>query len=181
MRILTILLFLCMHTLSAAVGEFGIRSVVPMTEAQMQSLREIVSEHPEAKALVADITAEAHALLDAEPQPLAVIHYEGLVNTDPKRIATVAKLREMDDVALLLRYWQATGDERAAEALMRFITAWASTYEPTGNDVNENKFVPLFVAYLALRDRFPADNQELVDAWIEDMGTRHARAVKRSN
>jgi hypothetical protein len=175
-----LLLFIFVLPAQAEVGEFDIRSVVPMSVSQMQALRTIAGSHPEARLLVEGVAEEAAALLDAEPQPLAVIHYEGLVNTDPKRIAAVAKLREMDDVALLMRYWQASGDERAAAALQRFITAWATTYRPTGNDVNENKFLPLFEAYEALRENFPAEERERVDAWVGDMAERHATAVRTS-
>ncbi len=169
--------------LQAKVGEFDIREVSPLTEPQLAALRELVREEPQAGEIARDISAEVEArdLLQAEPQPLEVIHYEGLVNTDPRRIATVAKLREMDDVALLVRYWQLTEDAEAADALRRYLVAWASTYEPTGNDVNENKFYPMLVAYEALRDEFPPEERRLVDEWILEMAEMHAEAVRKSD
>ncbi len=169
--------------LQAKVGEFDIREVSPLTEPQLAALRELVREEPRAGEIARDISAEVEArdLLEAEPQPLEVIHYEGLVNTDPRRIATVAKLREMDDVALLVRYWQLTEDAEAADALRRYLVAWASTYEPTGNDVNENKFYPMLVAYEALRDEFPPEERRLVDEWILEMAEMHAEAVRKSD
>lgn len=164
----------------AEVGEFSIPSLQPLNDAQLARLRTLVKTDKEAAQIADEVKRVALPLLDAQPNPLKVIHYEGLVNTDPRRIATVKQLREMGDMGHLMRYWQISGDERAATTLKRFITAWTSTYELTGNDVNENKFYPLLVAYLALRDEFEQEAREKVDAWVEDLGERHAKAVKQS-
>lgn len=171
---------LCTAAAAEEVGEFSIPSVSPLTREQVDELRRLARSDPEAQEIAKEVTAAARPLLDAVPQPLAVIHYEGLVNTDPRRVATVEKLREMGDVARLMRYRQVSGDPRAAAALQRFIVAWATTYRPDGNDVNENKLYPLLVAYHALRDDVPADQRQAVDAWIGDLGGRHARAVENS-
>jgi len=164
-----------------APGEFSIRSVQPLTEEQLARLRRLVQADVEAAALAAAVRQAAEPLLAAQPRPLEAIHYEGLVNTDPRRIATVAQLREMDDVAAVVRYWQVSDDPSAAAMLERFILAWARTYRPTGNDVNENKLYPLLVAYFHLRHRFPPDDQKTVDAWLRDIGERHARAVQSAS
>lgn len=161
-------------------GEFHIPSVQPLSGAQLQRLRALAGSDPSARKLARQIEAEALPLLAAEPHPLREIHYEGLVNTDPRRIATVEKLKEMADVARLMRYWQVSGDARAAEALKRFILAWSSTYVPTGNDVNDNKFHPLMVAYESLRDRFPAPERRAADDWVRRMGELHEEAVRTS-
>lgn len=160
------------------VGDFDIPSVLPLRPAQLTRMRSLAKSDGQAGAVVADLAKTAQPLLSARPNPLEVIHYEGLLNTDARRIATVAKLREMADVATLTRYWQASNDPKAADALMRFARAWSSTYRITGNDVNENKFTPLLVAYFQLRPEHP-DPQ--VDAWVSGLGERHARAVETSD
>jgi hypothetical protein len=86
----------------------------------------------------------------------------------------------MTRAAWLLRYWQASGDQRAAEALRRFITAWFGTYELTGNDVNENKLFPLLVAYRALRETFPEGRRERLDGFVRRLGELHRRQVANS-
>lgn len=162
------------------VGEFEIPAVQPLDEKAQDRLRAFVQTDAEATSVVAQILSEGRPLLDAQPHPLKVVHYEGLVNTDPRRIATVAKLREMGDVARLMRYWQVTGDEKAAETLERFVVAWTGTYLLTGNDVNENKFYPLLVAYFALRDQMAPEETESVDLWVEQLGELHLKAVNQS-
>ncbi len=175
-----VLLILPSLTGAADVGEFSIRPVVPLGVEQVERLRELVAGDAEASALAEEVRTEARPLFGATPQPLARIDYEGLVNTDAKRIATVAKLREMDDVAVLVRDWQVSGDPRAEETLRDFLTAWAATYRPTGNDVNENKLYPLLVAYHHLRGTFEPGDRERIDAWLRSLGELHARAVAES-
>ncbi len=164
----------------AEVGEFEIPPVSPLSPAQLGALRALVADDAEAADLAEQVQAEALPLLDAQPRPLEVIHYEGLVNTDPRRIASVEHLRDMSHAARLMRYWQVSGDERAAQTLRRFIEAWSGTYRLTGNDVNENKLQPLLVAYHALRESFPAERRQAIDGWVEQLGRLHAEAVAES-
>jgi hypothetical protein len=112
---------------------------------------------------------------------LRVIHYDGLVNTDPRRIETVKHLADMDDVAALVEWWQASGDDRAAAQGVKHLVAWARTYEPTGNDVNENKLVPLIVAAGAWRDRLGDDDRAAVESWLLDLAQKHREAGRNAN
>ncbi len=161
-------------------GEFSIPAVVPLRADQIERMRHLIEVEPGAAALGGEARGAAVDLLGEEPEPLEEIHYEGLVNTEPARIATVEKLRKMGDAARLVRYWQVSGDEAAAATLRSWIEAWANTYRPTGNDVNENKLYPLFVAYFYLRPTFDLDRREEIDAWLKTMGKLHAKAVRKT-
>ncbi len=161
-------------------GEFSIPPVLPLSESQVDHLRKLVKSDHEAAKIAEEVKQEALPLLGIEPQPLEVIHYEGLVNTNPKRIACVKKLKQTGDASRLMRYWQVSGDTQAAKTLKKLIIAWAKTYKPDGNDVNENKFHPFLIAYLALREQFNLGEREAVDAWVETLGKLHLRGVKQS-
>ncbi|MBD3241947.1 MAG: hypothetical protein GF331_15260 [Chitinivibrionales bacterium] len=179
-RLLTLLVFPTIVAAGAEVGEFSIPPVTPLTPPQLACLRELTRTDSSAARLARQVRDQAVPLLGIEPTPLEVIHYEGLVNTDPRRIATVEKLRQMGDVARLMRLWQVSGDVRARETLCDLAVGWAAVYRPTGNDVNENKFYPLLVAYLAFRDSMPDSARQVVDSWIGAMAPLHARAVETS-
>jgi hypothetical protein len=163
------------------VGEFDIPLVVMLDAERLARLRERVAEDPRAAAVAERVVAEAQPALARGPEPLAEIHYEGLVHTDPRRVETVASLNQMGDIARLLRAWQATGDAATAEHLRRLIAAWAETYRITGNDVNENKLVPLLIAYASLRPGFDPATRDAVDGWVEQLGELHARRLVESN
>jgi hypothetical protein len=171
---------LACHSVSAEVGEFSIPAITPLSHDQTVRLQRLARENSEARHLAEAARDAALPLLDAVPHPLATIHYEGLVNTDPRRVATVAQLREMAEVALLARHWQVSADERAAATLRRFVAEWSAAYRPTGNDVNENKLYPLLVAYHGLRGSFAETERTRIDAWVETLGSLHHRAVEES-
>mgnify|MGYP001126012007 CR=1 FL=1 len=163
------------------VGEFDLPDVIPIPMGAVQELRELVRTDAEAQEVVAELSEEAERYLMDEPTPLRVIHYEGLVNTDPKRIDTVEKLRQAGHAGTLVKYWQATGDSRAEATLRKWIDAWFSTYELTGNDVNENKLFPMLVGYDYLRDTFRRAERERIDRFVRELGELHVRAVKESS
>lgn len=162
------------------VGELTIPLVSPLRPEALERLRRCAQSDEQARRWAETVRAAAEPLLDLTPDPLAQIHYEGLVNTDPRRLASVAKLRQMAHAAVLVRHWQISADARAAAALKRLIVGWARAYEPTGNDVNENKLYPLLVAYASLRSEMTGEERECVDAWVERFGGLHAAAVERS-
>ena len=166
---------------AATPGEFGLPDVVPIPMEAVEQLRYLVANDPEAAARVEPVAEEARKFIGEPATPLEVIHYEGLVNTDPKRIETVKHLKQAGEAGHLLRYWQATGDPAAAKTLADWILAWFTTYELTGNDVNENKFFPMLTAYYYLRDQFPEAARKQVDAFVEELGELHAKAVRQSD
>ena len=182
-RILPIIVILCVIAVQVPCqaasdpGEFSIRETLPLDLRQREELRELIATDDEARALFKEVEREARKYIEMEPEPLRVIHYEGLLNTDPRRIESVRRLSQMDAAAALLHGWQASGDNRFAAALKRMILAWATTFEPTGNDVNENKLYPLFVAYEALRPKFEAKERSSVDEWLRRMAEMHAQNV----
>ena len=162
-------------------GEFPLPDIIPIPPEAVVELREIVLTDPEAEAIVEELAVKVRPHLGEEARPLRVVHYEGLVNTNPRRIETVEDLQQMGHAANLVRYWQATGNEQAAATLQDWIAAWFATYELTGNDVNENKFFPLLVAYYYLREDFDPAQQEEIDAFVREMGELHAEAVRESD
>lgn len=178
---LVVFMFFSAFCAHAEIGELEIPLVSPLEPAQLETLRDLASTHPEAEQLTEAVKQEALPLIGSEPDPLRVIHYEGLVNTDPRRIETVKHLHDMANASRLMKYWQTSADLRAAETLKTYILAWARTYELTGNDVNENKLYPLLVAYHALRNSFSAEERHEVDAWVETLGRLHYDAVKNSD
>jgi hypothetical protein len=54
------------------------------------------------------VRADTELPLDAAFCPLGVISHQGIVRTAPRPLDTVEQLREMDDIATLLRVQQIT-------------------------------------------------------------------------
>ncbi len=160
-------------------GEFRIPSVLPLNPDQRAKLAQLIADDEQARALTDAVKAEAQPALGRPPRPLAVLHYEGLVNTDPRRVRTVAHLNQMADVARLFRAWQVSPTPDVEQHLCEIILAWADTYVVTGNDVHENKFFPLFTAYDALRERLAENERVRVDRWVREIGRRHHQRIQQ--
>lgn len=163
---------------SVEPGEVVIRDVVAMTVLERGRLMRLIGRSAEAKVLLEAKRREVAAFATSEPRPLAMIAYEGRLNTDPERIAAVRHLQDMDNTAALFELWQATGDADLAQRCRLFIQRWASVYVPNGNDVNENKLMPLLVAYEALRPGFDVEARSQIDAWVRRLATLHLPKVR---
>jgi hypothetical protein len=149
-----------------------IRPSFLLTAANVAKVRRLVQSDPEAAARWAELKAEADALLGRSPRPLEEIHYQGMLDTDPKRQRSEQSLDDMDAVACLGHAFVASGDDRYANQARRYILAWSSTYRPTGNTIHENKLEPIYVYYAVLRDRFSAAQREQVEGWMRRIAER---------
>ena len=95
-----------LDTVTPKPGEFELPEVIPVPMGAIEELRHLAREDPEARGIIEELKGEAEASFGRPATPLSAIDYEGLLNTDPKRIASVQSLRQTADAALLLRYWQ---------------------------------------------------------------------------
>jgi hypothetical protein len=90
-------------------------------------------------------------------------------------------LKDMDHLVVLAEAWAASGERKYRDRAMAFIRAWASTYKPTGNSINENKLEPVFAAYGMLRASFTAGERSKIEAWMRHIADREVasgRGVK---
>ncbi len=137
-----------------------------LTRPQQEYLAQLIQTSPTAKALWAKVEQEAKGYLQDQPRPLQVIHYEGLLDTNPDRIDTEKSLRDMDKLAAWLFAYYATQDEAYARKAKAYILAWVNAYQPTGNPINENKFEPLIHSYQTMKKYFSKAGQERVEEWL---------------
>lgn len=153
-------------TVSSAVAEVSIRQTLLLTVEEQRVLRELIRENEEVQKHWYSIQEAAQIILNEQPQPLKVIYYEGLLDTDPKRVKTEQSLRDMDKLAVLLNAFYGTQDKMYAEKAKIYIMGWINTYEASGNPVNENKFEPLLHTYHIMKDHFTSAEQTQVAQWM---------------
>lgn len=77
------------------IGEFDTITFCPYSSAQLKRIRDCVGSNLEAERRGQEILLIATGHLNRKPQPVETIHYESLVNTDPKRTACVEHLLDM--------------------------------------------------------------------------------------
>jgi hypothetical protein len=155
----------------AAHPDVEIRQSRLITEPQRRALARLVGAEPEAAKLWEKKQAEANALLKQTPRPLAVISYEGLLNTHPDRVVSMDRLKDMDHLVVLGEAWAASGDRKYRDRAMAYVRSWSSTYKPTGNSINENKLEPVFAVYGMLREAFTGEERINIEAWMRRIAT----------
>lgn len=142
------------------------RQVFALTAQERNRLKQLIQEDKEAQACWQAIQQEANSCLSASPRPLRVIHYEGLLHTEPSRIDTTISLRGMDSLVALLYAYQGSGNTAYRDKIREYVLAWVNTYEPTGNPINEQKLEPVLVGCHALKETFSTVEWDLISRWV---------------
>jgi hypothetical protein len=139
-----------------------------LDEAAQGRLRQIVREDADVATAFAALRADADKALAVAPSPLRRIVYEGHVSNHPDRVRSVEHLRQDVLNAYALHYAAVvTGEDRYARKAGEVVLAWADAYVPSGNDVNEAKVLPLYVAAGGpARGMWDDAQRARVDAWL---------------
>ena len=140
--------------------------VVVLDSGEITALREVTAHNNRAQALYDSVATLARRQINDEPRPLAKLHYEGMLPTHPDRIDTRKSLEDMDKVIRFIYASYGSDDTLWVEPVKRFVTAWATTYRPDGNPINENKLMALFWGYYLFRSHFSDEERALVTRWM---------------
>ncbi len=181
-KLLVLLIFqlICQSTLAQEL-ELSTNPLILTQEEQMR-FRELLNDNEQANALYQQIVKEANQYLDDSPSPIAVINYEGMLDTDELRIISQKSLEDVTKVNMLFYASYGDANEAYAQKVKEFVMAWARTYIPEGNPINENKFVPIFWGYYLFRSEFSEAEQALVENWmLEIAGHEIARPHTPNN
>jgi hypothetical protein len=153
-------------------------SAIPSAH-QRAALAELVRTDPEAQRLWAPLQQRADQALMLSPRPLKELVYQGHLQTHPARITTVDHLQDMDHIDVLVQAWVITGDERYADHALEFAVAWARTYRPTGDPINENKLEPMLSAYALLNERLSAEQRDEFEGWTRQLARAQIDSIPR--
>lgn len=114
---------------------------------------------------------QADAHLADTPHPLARLHTEGTLPHHGIRDQSIAAERDFDTMAAFGFAYRLTGDRRYLNAESRFLSAWAETYHPSLNPIDETRFDPVILAFDLTRADLPALVQQQVVALFRAMAT----------
>ena len=140
--------------------------IVILSGNEKNNLRELTGNNKTACFYCDSIVSLAENHFHHQPLPIVEIRYEGLLDTHHARIITVKSLKDMDKMVDLIYASYCNESDKWAEKAKEFVLAWAATYIPTGNPINENKLSALFWAYHLFKSRFSEDEQNLVGEWM---------------
>lgn len=151
------------------LGYGQITQVVILDEEEIINLKGFLEKNSKARKMYDSICGLAYTAMKVAPRPLAVLHYEGLLDSNPKRIITSKSLEDVDHVVHLIysSYGGAIAD--CGKKIREIVVAWAKVYRATGNPINENKFTALLWGFYLFQDEFSTKEQKLVRSWMESI------------
>ena len=152
-----------------AVNQFAtaqITEFLVLNHAEKEKLQQHIQQNNQISALYEVFAFEANKGLQKKPNPLEIIYYEGLLNNNPKRIKTVKSFADIDYTVNLIYASYGTKNEAFGKKAKEIILAWAKTYKPTGNPINENKFSAFFWGYYLFNQQFSDQEKKIVESWM---------------
>jgi len=141
-------------------------TMVILSKKEQKNFRVLLKSDDQVKILYDSIRNLAQKALYHNTRPLKVLYYEGLLDTNPKRIDTEKSLEDVDAVVNLIYGSYGAKDNIYAAKAAEIVKAWALTYIPTGNPINENKFIAFFWSYYLFSDQFDAIEKEMLEEWM---------------
>lgn len=156
-------------------AEVEIRQTYILSIKDQQNLRIAINNNQSIKQHFETIVKNAEEILLTSPQPLVVINYEGLLDTDSLRKQSESCLKDMDRIALLLFAYYGSGSTKYRDHAIKYIIEWANTFLPTGNPINENKLEPLIHAYYVFRSFLSRDDCRGIDRWLLAMARKEIK------
>jgi len=141
-------------------------TIVILNSEEIARLKTLITENNDVKKLYSEIQQEAKAGLKTPPKPLEVIYYEGLLDTNPKRIETLKSFVDIDYVISLIYNSYGNNSHEFGVKAKEIILAWAQTYKPTGNPINENKFNSFYWGYHIFKNYFTKNERKVAEDWF---------------
>lgn len=148
-------------------ADFDAPVLAPCTASDIAELCRLVAKDPAAREVAEVRIKSARQLLNHIPRPMQIMHFDGLVDADPRRRETVERLQDIGHLDTLLGAFWIDPDPAFSAAAARILVAWTSVYLPTGNATNESKLIPLVIASRHLRPVLSSDERTVVDRWIK--------------
>lgn len=177
------LLFLCIVIqLIVLNAKSQITEIVLLNETEIERVKELVKISPEVKYFRDSIINEVKKTWKAKPQPVQVIHYEGLLPNHPDRMKTVESLADADRMVNLIYASYFSEIPGLPQKAKQLILAWATTYLPDGNPINENKLTAFFWGFQLFKNYFTSEEQKTVTNWLGKIAAaEQSRAQTPSN
>lgn len=107
---------------------------------------------------------------DATPHPLAHVHTEGTLPSDPTYRASLAAERDWRIMLEDALAWRAGAGDRSLAQAQLYLGAWAAVYQPDFNPIDETNLDALIETYAITRDRLDPKVRAAAERLIRTLG-----------
>ncbi len=155
--------------------------VVVLNPQEQERFKRLIAENPEIASLSDSLKTMADVHLKANPKPIKQIYYEGLLDQNLKRVESVESLLDMNKIADLIYTAYGSSKNKYKEKIKDIVLAWADTYVPSGNTINENKLIPAFWGYFIHRGSFNKNEKQTVESWMLSIALKELQRENTPN
>jgi len=156
----------------------GSRARISLSPSQATALREALRNDAAAARAFEPVKKPAGGALKENPRPIKRIVSEGRLHSDPEKIQSLKARGDLPKAEALGYAYALTGKTEYGEKAREFALAWARTYEPDGNPINETEFIRLMKGYDLTRALYTAPERAEVVRWFLRMAEEQKAAIR---
>jgi hypothetical protein len=128
--------------------------------------------------LVRTLQRELEPKLGARPNPLPRLHTEGTLPGQGIYDESVAAKKDFGLMRTYAIAWRLTGDSRYRDRADAYLRAWATTYKPSFNPIDETGFDAVIDTYMIARDGLTPETQTAMEDFLRRLATGYVRTYQ---
>jgi len=157
------LCFVVLLLLSASVKA----QYVSLNDKEIQNLKDLIAKDADAKKFYNQYQAAADVAVNENPNPIDTIRTEGLLQGNPKKIATSAALRDMRKMYALAITYRIDGEKNYLANLASYLTAWAKVNIGRGDPIDDTNLEQAIEAYDLVKTKLKPNDNSLIVKWFK--------------
>ncbi|TKC89189.1 alginate lyase [Trinickia terrae] len=135
------------------------------------------SERTNADPGVQALVKSVQARLNDQPKPLERLHVEGTLPHEGIYDQSAEALNDLELMRNASLAWRATSDDRYLKLVDRFLYAWATTYQPSFNPIDETRFEGMILAYDLTASALPVKTRNVTAAFIAKLANGYVAQI----
>ncbi|WP_259067853.1 alginate lyase family protein [Mucilaginibacter sp. X4EP1] len=147
--------------------------VVSMTKSEIKALRNDIDTNNSStstyKKIYLQFLATAQKALAEDPNPIAEIQSQGLLEGNPAKTASLKAVDDARKVYALALVYRLYGDKIYLDKATAFLLAWSNVNKASGDPINETKLEDMITGYDLVRSEVSSTNRKTIDNWMESI------------
>ncbi|RDD83579.1 alginate lyase [Dyella tabacisoli] len=118
--------------------------------------------------------------LDDRPGAIAHVHTEGTLPHQGIRDQSMAAEKDWPIMRRAAQAWRINGDPRYLKQVDAYLAAWAGTYQPDFNPIDETNLDGLIDAYMLTADALSPSTRTMAQALLRKLGTGYIDRIQHA-
>jgi hypothetical protein len=135
----------------------------------------------EAAAAGEQVVHRVSPLLDSQPKPMPRLYLAGYLPHQGQHDESVRGVRQLELMRDAALAWRGGAGDAYYDLAARYLLAWAATYQPTLQPIDETHFDTLVDAYAILKPRLAGEDRQRIGNWLADWANAYVQDMQGAN